>query len=92
MEKIRKAKAQLELNLATEVKENWKLSYKYINSKKRAKENLQPLLDVAGNMIIEDKEKAEVLQAFFTSVFLRQTKYPWSTLSPNLEKRNGEAE
>ena len=44
-EKIRKPKAQLELNLATKVKGNNKYFYKYINSKRRARENLHPLLD-----------------------------------------------
>ena len=39
-EKIRKAKAQLELNLAAGVKGNKKLFYKYINSKRRTRENL----------------------------------------------------
>ena len=43
-EKIRKAKAQLELNLATGVKGNKKLIYKYINSKRKTKENLHSLL------------------------------------------------
>ncbi len=42
-EKIRKAKAQLEMNLATKVSN--KYFYKYINSKRRARENLHPLLD-----------------------------------------------
>ena len=59
-EKIRKAKAQLKLNLAIGVKENKKLFYKYINSKRRAKDNLHPLLDVSGDMTTENKEKAEV--------------------------------
>ena len=36
-EKISKAKAQLELNLATKVKDNNKYFYKYINSKRRAR-------------------------------------------------------
>ena len=48
-EKIRKAKAQLELNLATKVKENNKYFYKYINSKRRARENLHLLLGAEGN-------------------------------------------
>ena len=39
-EKIRKAKAQLELNLAAVVKRNKKPFYKYINSKRRTKENI----------------------------------------------------
>ena len=75
-EKIRKAKTQLELNLATGVKMNKKLFYKYINSKRKTRENLHSLLDEAGNVITEDKEKADVLNAFFTSVFKSQTSYP----------------
>ena len=48
-EKIRRAKAQLELNLATAVKDNKKCVYKCISNKRRAKENLHPLLDARGN-------------------------------------------
>ena len=70
----RKAKAQLELNLAAGVKGNKKLFYKYINSKRRTRENLHSLLDKAGNVTTEDK--ADVLNAFFTSVFKSQTSYP----------------
>jgi len=55
------------------VKENKNLFYKYMNSKRRAKENLHPLLDAAGTM--EDKEKTEVLNAFFTHIFKSQTSY-----------------
>lgn len=44
--KIRNAKAQLELNLATAVKVNKKCFYKYINYKTMTKERLHPLLDV----------------------------------------------
>jgi len=41
-EEARKAKAQFELRLATAVKENKKSFYKYINSKRRTKENFHP--------------------------------------------------
>jgi len=70
-EKIRKAKAQLELRLATPVTDNKICFYKYINNKKRAKESLHPLLDVGGNIANKDEEKAEVLNAFFASLFNR---------------------
>jgi len=89
-EEIRKAKAQLELKLATVVRDSKKCFYKYINSKKRAKENLHPLLDARGNIANKDEEKAEVLHAFFASVFDSQTGYSQGTQSPVLEYREGE--
>ena len=61
-----------------------------MNSKRRAKENLHPLLDAAGNMTAEDKEKVEVLNAFFTSVFESQTNFPQGIPPPDLEVWDGE--
>ncbi|KAK4815724.1 hypothetical protein QYF61_006762 [Mycteria americana] len=58
-EKIRRAKAELELNLAAAVKDNKKHFFKYISSKRRAKENLQLLVDGGGNTVTKDEEKAE---------------------------------
>ena len=57
------------LNLATIVKNTKKCFYIKSNSKRRAKKNLLPLLDMVKNVIPEEKEKAEVFRAFFTSVF-----------------------
>jgi len=47
----------------------------FFNKKKRAMENLHPLLDVEGNIAMKAKEKAEVFNAFFASVFNSQTGY-----------------
>ena len=58
-EKIRRAKAQLELHLATAIKDNKKCFHKYISSKWRDKENLHPLFDVGRNIVTKDEEKAE---------------------------------
>lgn len=83
-EKIRKAEAHLELNLAVRVKENKNLLYKYVNSKRRARENLHLLRDVEGNVTTEGKEKTVVLSASFASV-----DYPWGSLPPDLEVLSG---
>lgn len=64
---IRKAKAQLELKMATSVKDYKKCFYKCINSKRRGKENLRSLLDLMGNIVNKDEEKAKILNTFFTS-------------------------
>jgi len=67
--KLERQKDPTLIQLSHFSKRQKKFFYKYINSKRRAKENLRPLVDVVGNVITEDKEKTEVLTAFFTSVF-----------------------
>ena len=47
-EKIRRAKAQLELNLAADVKKQRCLCTNTSSVKRRATENLHPLLDAGG--------------------------------------------
>lgn len=63
---------------ATVAEDDKKCFYKYINNKRRAKENLHPLSDAAAN-IARDEEKAEVHNSFFASVFNNQTSYPHGT-------------
>ncbi|KAK4819386.1 hypothetical protein QYF61_003657 [Mycteria americana] len=88
--KIRRAKAELELNLAAAVKDNKKHFFKYISGKRRAKENLQPLVDGGGNTVIKDEEKAEVLNAFFASVFNSRANCSLGTQPLELEDRDGD--
>ena len=48
------------------------------------------MLEAVGNVTAEDKEKTEILNALFMSVFKSQTSYPWGTLLPDLEVLDGE--
>ncbi|CAM4559525.1 unnamed protein product [Lepidochelys olivacea] len=66
---IRKAKSHLELQLVRDVKSNKKSFFRYVGNKKKAKESVGPLLNEGGNLVTEDVEKANVLNAFFASVF-----------------------
>ncbi|CAM5085571.1 unnamed protein product [Natator depressus] len=66
---IRKAKSHLELQLARDVKSNKKGFFRYVSKKKKVKESVGPLLNEGGNLVTEDVEKANVLNAFFASVF-----------------------
>jgi len=62
-------KVLLELNLARDVKDNKKSFFNYISSKGKTRENVGPLLNKLGVLVTENAEKAELLSAFFASVF-----------------------
>ena len=70
---VRRANDHLELNLARDVKDNKKGVSKCISNKRKARENVGPLLNGAGNLVTQDMEKVEVLNIFSTSVFTGKT-------------------
>jgi len=68
-EATRKAKVHVELNLASDVKNNKKGFFNYISSKWVTRDNVGPLLNEVSALVTEGTEKAELLNAFFASVF-----------------------
>ncbi|PKU33655.1 hypothetical protein llap_16036 [Limosa lapponica baueri] len=66
---IRQAKAQIELNLATDIKDNKKNFYRYVRDKGKTREDVGPLQKETGDLVTQDMEKAELLNDFFASFF-----------------------
>jgi len=81
----RKAKAHLELNLARDVKNNKKGFFSYISSKRKARGNVGPWLNDVGVLVTDNVEKAELLNAFFASVFSAKTG-PWESQAPDVRE------
>ena len=63
----------MELNLARDVEDNKNGFYKYIGDKRKARENVGPLLNGAGDLATKDMGKVGILNAFFPSVFPGKT-------------------
>ena len=70
---MRKTKVHLGLNLVREVKDNKKGFLKYVNSKTKTRENVGPLLNEVGALVMEDTEKVKLLNTFFVLVFISNT-------------------
>ncbi|CAM4378788.1 unnamed protein product [Lepidochelys olivacea] len=87
---IRRAKSHLELQLARDVKSNKKGFFRYVGNKKNAKESVGPLLNEGGNLVTEDVEKANVLNAFFASVFTNKVSSQTAALGITKWGRDGQ--
>ena len=68
----RKLTKAFEKNLAKKIKENPKAYWKYINSKRKCKININSLLSPDGIITEDDTEKVDILNTFFTSVFTKE--------------------
>ncbi|KFW02563.1 hypothetical protein N327_13593, partial [Fulmarus glacialis] len=68
-DRVRKAKAWLELNLARNAKNNEKGFYRYVSQKRSVKESVSHLMNKTGKLVTRDEEKAEALNNFFASAF-----------------------
>ena len=71
-EAVRLAKRDQELNIAKQSKTNPKILYRYISSKSKPKEPISHLIKDDGTLTESDLEKANVLNNFFSSVFVHE--------------------
>lgn len=69
MEGLRKVKALVKLNLERNVEGKKRSFSKYLNSKGKMRENMDPLLKEERDLVTKDMEQAEVQNAFLASVF-----------------------
>ncbi|KAK4810861.1 hypothetical protein QYF61_008833 [Mycteria americana] len=68
---VRKAKAQLELNLARNARNNKKGLYRYINQKRKVKDSIPPLMNKNGDLVSTDEEKAEIMEQILLEAMLK---------------------
>lgn len=68
----RKAMKNYEKEIASNMKNNPKLFWKYVNSKLKTRQPLSDLMKPDGTLTTSDEEKAEILNNFFSSVFTKE--------------------
>jgi hypothetical protein len=68
----RAAKRNFEQKLAKNVKDNSKSFFSYVRSKQRTKERVGPLKDKGGKVINDDRQGANLLNEYFSSVFTQE--------------------
>ena len=69
---VRAAKRKFERKLAKTAKANPKSFYAYVRSRCKTKDKVGPIKDAKGNVVNEDKLAAEILNAYFASVFTEE--------------------
>ncbi|XP_058028993.1 uncharacterized protein LOC131193128 [Ahaetulla prasina] len=73
-DEVRKAKAHNEQRLATKVKNNKKSFFQHVKNKKKVKETIGPLLGESGKKMTSNREKADLFNSYFASVFTQKEK------------------
>ena len=77
-----------ETKIAQDSKTNPKAFWKYINSKKKCQQGISALKKEDGTYTTNDKEKADILDKLFSSVFTRENKEHIPSIPPG-EKSQG---
>ena len=71
---LKRTRIDYERNIAKQSKENPKMFWKYVQEKMKVNTGISALKDNYGHFAVSDKDKAEVLNNFFTSVFTKENK------------------
>jgi len=82
----KRAKCVKEQVIAKSAKLNPKMFFQYVKSKTKPKENIANLLKEDGSLTESDKEKADVLNNYFTSVFTKENTHNMPIFKPNIDK------
>ena len=72
VKEIRKAKNTFEKKLVNSIKRNPKSFYSYVRSRCKTKDKVGPLKDENGKLVLDDKDRAQLLNTFFSSVFTKE--------------------
>jgi hypothetical protein len=72
VKEIRKAKNIFEKKLVNSIKQNPKSFYSYVRSRAKTKDKVGPLKDQNGKLVLDDKDRAQLLNTFFSSVFTEE--------------------
>ena len=67
-----KAKKKFEKSIADSVKDNPKSFWGYVRSKTKARSGVSDLKNENGDLVYSDEDKANILNDFFASVFIRE--------------------
>ena len=78
---VRNDRIAFERNISKEIKNNNKVFWRYVNSQRKSKTSIPDLKKKDGTTVTTDKEKAEILNEQFTSVFTQED----TENLPNLE-------
>jgi hypothetical protein len=82
--KVRQAQVRYEKEICRKAKDDPKVFWRFVQSKTKIKESIQCIIDDNGEIQTENKCKAELLNAFFQSVF---TNEPEKDIIPTFNSR-----
>ena len=81
---MKRSKKDLEKKLAANIKKDPKSFYSYVNNKKSVKSKIGPI-QIGQELLTEDKDIAQALNNFFTSVFTKEDLENLPNMPPQVE-------